>query len=111
MIVNDVHFRVPEDSCEKIGERIKDALDRAEATPHSALRMVFTVTPSRQLFRRRTITELRETVEPFRCRVRYACVENVIVLPNLAVRRIVKTIIPFFKPDVPTKIVDKYTVK
>ena len=109
--VVNVHFRVPEESPSEIARKVEESLVKSEATQNIVLRMIFTVSACRKLFHKSTIDELKEAVEPFRSRVKYACVENVVVVENPVARGLARAALCVFKPEVPTKIIGRYYAK
>jgi len=106
--IDVVRFDIPKDSPTQVVQRIDEALVQVAHSQNTVLRMVFTVTPSATLLRKKTLEEYRDAVEPFRSRMRYACVENVIVVQNPMVRTLARTSMLFFRPQVPTKVVGRY---
>lgn len=106
--VENVFFSVPEDSPSIVAKRVEEALQKVEGRSDGVLRMIFTVNQSAHFFKEKNLRDMRDAVEPFRTRVRYACVENVVVVPNVFARAATRAALIFFKPDVPTKIVKKY---
>jgi hypothetical protein len=106
--IDVVRFDIPKDSPSQVAQRIDEALQQVDRSQNTVLRMVFTVTPSPALLRKKTLNEFRNAVEPFRSRVRYTCVENVVVVRNPAARAIARATLLFFQPQVPTRVVDRY---
>ena len=86
--IDVVRFDIPKDSPSQVAQRIDEALQQVDRSQNTVLRMVFTVTPSPALLRKKTLNEFRNAVEPFRSRVRYTCVENVVVVRNPSVAKL-----------------------
>ena len=106
--VENIFFSVPEDSPTVVAKRLEEALQRVEGRTDGVLRMIFTVNSTGHLFKDGSLWEMRDAVEPFRTRVKYACVENVVVVPNVFARAATRAALVFFRPDVTTRIVKKY---
>ena len=105
--IRNLHFDIPGETCDQVAAKVDKALDDMKHK-NEFLRMIFTVTPSKDLMNGRTLRELKDAAEPYRCRVRYACVENVVVVKNPATRVLARAALLFLKPDVPTRVVSKY---
>lgn len=106
--VNVVRLNIPEDSPCEVAQRINDALHEVDRSSNTVLRMIFTVTPSRILLQKKKRQEFRDAVEPFREKVKYTCVENVIVLQNPMARMVARTSLFFLQPEIPTKVISHY---
>ena len=108
--VNIVSFDIPRDKPRKIADKVREALDRFDDNRDRdddapLLEFVFVVRPVALAMRPMRLRELKAAVEPFRGRVRQACRQNVIEVPNIAMRVVTRAALAFFKPDVPTIVV------
>lgn len=108
---NVVSFDIPRDTPLKIADKVREALDRfddnRDSDDDAPLKFVFVVRPVALAMRPMRLRELQAAVEPFRGRVRLACCQNVIEVPNIAMRVATRAALAFFKPDVPTIVVTK----
>ena len=105
--VDVVSFDIPSDTPQRVADKVREALDRFDGRDVAAVQFVFRVRPGALAMRPRWLRQMQAAVEPFRARVGVACRQNVIEVPNAAMRVATRAALAFFKPDVPTIVVTK----
>jgi hypothetical protein len=108
--VDNVIFDFPDEAPVRIAERLEGALSRVEKKEDGGLlRLIFIVSPTLRAVRGKNLAELKNHMEPYRFRVKHACLENIIVVENPVARVAAKAAVNFLRPDVPTKVVRSYS--
>jgi hypothetical protein len=108
MFVKNVCFQIPEENASTVAARLDEVLTEVETKGDGLLRMIFSVTPTPGMIRNFRVKEFKKAIEPFRSRVRYVCVENVIVVSNPLARTATRAALCVLRPDVPTRVVQSY---
>lgn len=99
-------LRVPEDGPESIAEKVGAALDKfEEKEDNAAVEFYVQVSPRAVNMRLKDLKRLKAVMDPYRARVKRACPQNTVAVPNSALRAAAQAALFFLKPDVPTAVV------